>query len=312
MTEKRMAPTGILGFPTAPYNENGNIDEQALEANIQFLIDSGLSSIFIACGSGEFHALNKAEYQTMIEVAVAVANHKVPVYSGVGGSISEAVELVTLSEDLGVDGYLILPPYLIEGEQEGLYNYYKTIIQSTELNAILYQRDNAVLQLPTLQRLLDEFPQIVGVKDGQGNMELNLEFTQTIGNRVEWLNGMPFAEITMPAYKGIGFKSYSSAISNYLPHISRMYFEALMEGKDDIANEIYRDVLLPINHIRKQRKGYAVSLIKAGMEIMGFPVQNTVRPPCVPVEKEHYEQLKKIIENTLAKYPIQNKAVSNS
>lgn len=312
MTENRKAPTGILGFPTAPYNENGNIDEQALAANIQFLIDSGLSSIFIACGSGEFHALNKAEYQTMIEVAVAVTNQKVPVYSGVGGSISEAVELVTLSEDLGVDGYLILPPYLIEGEQEGLYNYYKKILSSSQLNAILYQRDNAVLQLPILQRLLEEFPQIVGIKDGQGNMELNLELTQTIGNRVEWLNGMPFAEITMPAYKGIGFNSYSSAISNYLPHISRLYFEALLEGKDNIANEIYRDVLLPINHIRKQRKGYAVSLIKAGMEIMGFQVKNTVRPPCVPVEEEHYQQLKKIIENTLEKYPIQNNAVSSS
>ncbi|HZH62721.1 MAG TPA: 5-dehydro-4-deoxyglucarate dehydratase [Metabacillus sp.] len=312
MTVKRIAPTGILGFPTAPYDQKGNIDEQALAANIKFLIDSGLSSIFIACGSGEFHALNKAEYQTMIEVAVAVSNQQIPVYSGIGGSIAEAVELVNLSEDLGVDGYLILPPYLIEGEQEGLYNYYKTILNSSDLNAILYQRDNAVLQLPTLKRLLDEFPQIVGVKDGHGNMELNLELTQTIGNRVEWLNGMPFAEITMPAYKGIGFNSYSSAISNYLPHISKYYFDALMEGNDQLANEIYVNVLLPINHIRKQRKGYAVSLIKAGMKIVGLPVENTVRPPCVPVEQEHYEQLKNIIEKTLEKYPIQKKEVSKS
>lgn len=310
MAETKKAPTGILGFPTAPFNEQGNIDEQALAANIKFLIDSGLSSIFIACGSGEFNALNKAEYQTMLEVAVAVTNKKVPVYSGVGGSIAEAVELVRLSEDLGVDGYLILPPYLIEGEQEGLYNYYKTIVGSSDLNAILYQRDNAVLQLPTIKRLLDEYPQIVGIKDGHGNMELNLELTQTLGNRVEWLNGMPFAEITMPAYKGIGFNSYSSAMSNYLPHVSRLYFDALLEGNDQLANEIYLDVLLPINHIRKQRKGYAVSLIKAGMNIMGFPVENSVRPPCVPVEQEHYQQLKNIIEETLEKYPAQQREVS--
>ncbi|MGD6846915.1 5-dehydro-4-deoxyglucarate dehydratase [Rossellomorea aquimaris] len=306
MIKKRKAPTGILGFPTAPYNENGDIDERALAKNIEFLIKGGLSSIFIACGSGEFHALNKAEYQSMVEVAVSVVNGRVPVYSGVGGSIADSVDLVRLSENLGVDGYLILPPYLIEGEQEGLYNYYKTIIQKSSLPAILYQRDNAVLQLATLKRLIEELPQIVGVKDGYGNMELNLELTQTLGDKVEWLNGMPFAEITMPAYHSIGFNSYSSAMSNYIPHVSRLYYDSLKEGNEELVKEIYVNVLLPINQIRKARKGYAVSLIKAGMEIIGMPVANTVRPPCVPVEKEHYEQLKAIIENTLEKYPIKH------
>jgi 5-dehydro-4-deoxyglucarate dehydratase len=305
LVKKRKAPTGILGFPTAPYTENGEIDEKALAENIEFLIKEGLSSIFIACGSGEFHALNKAEYQTMVEVAVSVSNGRVPVYSGVGGNIADAIEQVRLSENLGVDGFLVLPPYLIEGEQEGLYNYYKTIIQKSSLPAILYQRDNAVLQLPSLQKLIEELPQIVGVKDGYGNMELNLELTQTIGDKVEWLNGMPFAEITMPAYHSIGFNSYSSAMSNYIPHVSKLYYDALKEGNEELVKEIYVNVLLPINQIRKSRKGYAVSLIKAGMEIVGLPVANTVRPPCVPVEKEHYTQLKTIIEKTLERYPVQ-------
>jgi 5-dehydro-4-deoxyglucarate dehydratase len=201
---------------------------------------------------------------------------------------------------------LILPPYLIDGEQGGLYNYYKTIIQKSSLPAILYQRDNAVLQLATLKRLIEELPQIVGVKDGYGNMELNLELTQTLGDKVEWLNGMPFAEITMPAYHSIGFNSYSSAMSNYIPHVSRLYYDSLKEGNEELVKEIYVNVLLPINQIRKARKGYAVSLIKAGMEIIGMPVANTVRPPCVPVEKEHYEQLKTIIEKTLEKYPVKH------
>lgn len=311
MTTERKSPTGILGFPTAPFKENGSIDEKALAENIEYLIKEGLSSIFIACGSGEFHALSKAEYQTMVKTAVSVASGKVPVYTGVGGNIAYAVELVRLSEDLGADGYLILPPYLIEGEQEGLYNYYKTIVKNSNLNAILYNRDNAIVQLETLQRLVEEFPQIVALKDGHGNMELNLEMTQTIGNRLEWLNGMPFAEITMPAYTRIGFNSYSSAMSNYMPHISKLYFDALLEGNEQLVKEIYVDVLLPINRIRKARKGYAVSLIKAGMEIQGFSVANTVRPPCVPVEREHYEQLKSIITLALKNYPVKCKETSN-
>jgi 5-dehydro-4-deoxyglucarate dehydratase len=310
MTMERTAPTGILGFPTAPYKENGQIDEKALAENIDFLIREGLSSIFIACGSGEFHALSKSEYQTMVEIAVSVTAGRVPVYTGVGGNISHALEVLKLSEDLGADGYLILPPYLIEGEQEGLYHYYKSIVKNSDLNAILYNRDNAIVQLETLQRLVEEFPQIVALKDGLGNMELNLEMTQTIGDRLEWLNGMPFAEITMPAYTKIGFSSYSSAMSNYMPHLSKLYFDALLEGNMQLVKEIYVDVLLPINRIRKARKGYAVSLIKAGMEIQGFSVANTVRPPCIPVEKDHYDQLKSIIQFAVAKYQIPSKETS--
>ncbi|MCI4060113.1 dihydrodipicolinate synthase family protein, partial [Bacillus cereus] len=91
------------------------------------------------------------------------------------------------------------------------------------------------------------------------------------------------AEVTMPAYLPIGFHSYSSAISNYIPHISRMFYDALKNGDDELVKELYQHVILPINDIRKQRKGYAVSLIKAGMEIMGLNVRNTARPPVGPV-----------------------------
>ncbi|GAA0382689.1 5-dehydro-4-deoxyglucarate dehydratase [Bacillus horti] len=312
MTIVREAPKGILGFPTAPYDERGNIDENALGENIDFLIREGLTAIFIACGSGEFHAINNYEYQRMVEIAVSVTGGRVPVYTGVGGNITHAVEKVKLSEELGADGYLILPPYLIEGEQEGLYNYYKTIVESSSLNAILYQRDNAILQLPALERLVQEYPQIVGVKDGYGDMELNLEMIQSLGDRLEWLNGMPFAEITMPAYAGIGFSSYSSAISNYLPHLSRQYYQAILSGDHELVRRIYVDVFLPINRIRKSQKGYAISLIKAGMRIRGFNVANTVRPPVVPVSKEHYEDLEKIINLALEKYPLHQEESTHS
>ncbi|WP_299090639.1 5-dehydro-4-deoxyglucarate dehydratase [uncultured Metabacillus sp.] len=306
---ERKAPKGILGFPVAPLGENGRLDEKALERNIQFLIEEGLTAIFIACGSGEFHALSKGEYQSMVEVAVTTASGKVPVYTGVGGNITHAIEQVKLSEDLGADGYLTLPPYLIEGEQEGIYNYYKEILENSNLNAIVYQRDNAILELETLQRLLD-YPQVVGLKDGHGKMELVVEQTQTIGDRLQWINGMPFAEITMPTYIPLGFNTYSSAISNYLPHISRMYYKALTEGNHHLVRQLYVDVLLPINRIRKSRKGYAISLIKAGMEIVGLPVGNTVKPPVIPVKKEHYKMLEEIITSAIEKYPVENKKVN--
>jgi len=309
MNQERKSPTGISGFPVAPYQENGNIDEKALARNIEFLLEEGLESIFIACGSGEFNALSLKEYEAMVEVAVSVVDGKVPVYTGVGGNLSEAIEKAHLSAKYQADGYLILPPYLLDSEQDGLYEFYKTIVKSTNLNAIVYQRANAILQVEAMEKLI-EFPQVVGLKDGVGNMELNIELTQTIGNKIGWLNGMPMAEVTMPAYIPLGFNAYSSAISNYIPHISRMFYEALLDDNQEKVRDLYNDVILPINRIRRQRKGYAISLIKAGMEIVGLPVMNTVRPPAVRVEKEHYQQLERILEKTFNLYPTNKKVIA--
>ncbi|MBP1933682.1 5-dehydro-4-deoxyglucarate dehydratase [Ammoniphilus resinae] len=309
MSIVRKTPAGILGFPVAPMNSQGDLDIQALEKNIEFLIEEGLSSIFVGCGAGEFHALDQDEYKTMVETAISTAKGRVPVYTGVGGNIKSALAQAKVSEDLGAEGYLILPPYLIHPEQEGLYDYLSTIIGSTELNAIIYQRDNCVLTLETIQRLTD-YPQLAGVKDGLGNMDLNIEITQTIGDRLDYLNGMPLAEVTMPAYVNLGFKSYSSAISNYIPHISAIFYDALLNQKKELLNELYQHVILPINRIRKQRKGYAVALIKAGMEIIGLPVGTAVRPPVIPVEKDHYQQLEQIIKVAFDRFPKEKKTIN--
>lgn len=293
---------GILGFPIAPFDRNGDLDERALEENVRFLVRSGLDAIFVCAGSGEFQSLNASEYERMVEVTVAAVSGRVPVFAGTGGNIRHAVELAGIAAARGADGLLILPPYLIAPEQEGLYRYYRTIMEQSGLASILYQRDNAVFTPETVGRLC-ELPQTIGFKDGYGNMELVMELTRSLGSRLVWMNGMPFAEITMPAYCGAGFDTYSSALSNYLPHISRLFYEALMSRDTERMDELYRECLLPINRIRKLRKGYAVSLIKAGMDIVGLPVGATVRAPLIEVEKEHYVQLEKTIKRALDLFP---------
>ena len=301
-TSYRKAPRGIMGFPVSPMDSQGNLDLEGLGKNIEFLVEAGLSSVFVACGAGELHAVSNDEYRAIVKIAVEKTKGKIPLYTGVGGNIKHALEQAKISEELGADGYLIFPPYLIDPSQDGLYDYLSTIINSTELNAIVYNRGNCILEPETLQKLC-EYPQLVGFKDGIGNMELNAELTHLIGDRLEWINGMPLAEVTMAAYINIGFKSYSSAISNYIPHISSKYYDALLNGDYEVAHEIYENVILPIHRIRKKKKGYAVSLIKAGMQIVGLPVSTNVRPPITPVEEEHYKELEVIIKKALEKYP---------
>jgi 5-dehydro-4-deoxyglucarate dehydratase len=295
-------PSGILGFPIAPFAQNGKLDENAFAANLNFLLDAEVSSLFIACGSGEYQSLTRSEYQQMIEIALSITDKKVPVFSGVGGQLEQALDLAQLSQDLGVDGYLILPPYLVQGEQEGLYQYYKLIAESTNLQAIIYQRDSVVFQTETLKKLA-QIPQVVGFKDGRGIMEQITELKQEIGNELVWMNGLPFAEITQPIYHSLGFQSYSSAISNYIPHISKLFYHAIQQDDRKTITTLYQEVLLPINRVRKKRAGYAVSLIKSGMEIMGLPVGESVRAPLIPVEKEHYQELAAILTHTMDRFP---------
>ncbi len=293
---------GILGFPVTPLTPAGSLDEIGFEANIQFLLKNGLDAIFICAGSGEFQSLTVEEYGKMVSLAVQIVNHRVPVYAGVGGNVTLAIELARVAEKQGTNGLLLLPPYLITPEEEGLFRYYQSVLKATSLPAILYQRDNAIFSVKLLQRLC-ELPQVVGFKDGYGNMELNVEMIQSMGSRLVWMNGLPFAEVTMPAYSGIGFDAYSSAMSNYLPHVSRLFFQALRTHNQSLLQEIYQICLLPINQIRKKRRGYAVSLIKAGMQIRGLPVILSVRPPLVEVEKEHYDELQQVIDHVLQRFP---------
>lgn len=296
---------GIMGFPVTPFDDNENVNEKAFEANIQFLVDNGLDSIFVCAGSGEFQSLDIKEYERLVSTAVSVVAGKVPIFAGAGGNIREAVERARLAEKLGADGLLLLPPYLIIPEQEGLYHYYRTIAESTGMPVIIYQRDNAVFNLKTVEKLAD-LPNVIGFKDGLGNFELNVEFSQVIGDRLQWMNGMPLAELTMPAYKALGYHSYSSAISNYIPQVSRAFYDSLLSGDQERVQTIYREVILPIHRIRQLRKGYAVSLIKAGMDIIGLPVGLQVRTPLIKVEKEHYALLEAIIQRSLNIVPATN------
>jgi 5-dehydro-4-deoxyglucarate dehydratase len=156
--------------------------------------------------------------------------------------------------------------------------------------------------LKTVERLA-RIPQVVGFKDGHGNMELNAELIHTIGSRLTWMNGMPFAEVTMPSYYGLGYKSYSSAISNYIPHISRLFFQLLQDQEREQLNQLFLNAILPLNRIRSLRKGYAVSLIKAGMKVMGLPAGVGVRPPLVELEKEHYMELEHLLKRIHDLYP---------
>jgi 5-dehydro-4-deoxyglucarate dehydratase len=196
---------------------------------------------------------------------------------------------------------MVLPPYLLLAEQEGLYRHYHVIASMTRLGVILYQRDNAVFQAETVSRLA-EIPNVVGFKDGLGEMERLIRIRAAVGDRLLLLNGMPTAELSAQAFYGAGCRTYSSAVFNFVPEIARAFFTAIEAGDDAECLRLINGFYRPFAQLRDRVRGFAVALVKSGLLVTGRPC-GPVRPPLLDPNPQQLEELRAIIEEGLRLVP---------
>jgi 5-dehydro-4-deoxyglucarate dehydratase len=296
---------GVFAFPVTPFEEDGELREEALRAHVQWQAGTGVSAVFACAGTGEFFSLAPEEYGRAVGAVVEEVDGRLPVLAGTGYSTRLAIEFARQAEQAGADGLLALPPYLITPEQEGLYQHYRAIAEATPLGLVLYQRDNAIFSPETVRRLA-ELPNVVGFKDGHGNLELLRRIRLAVGDLLAWMNGMPTAEMTFPAYHAIGVEGYSSAIANFFPHVTLRFHRAVVERDRATADRILAEVVEPICRIRDRGKGYAVSYVKAAMNLLGRPDARgvgPVRPPLTDLRPEEMAALREVLEGIAAAYP---------
>lgn len=296
--ELRTRIQGLLSFPITPFTPNDKPDLLRYREHLRYMIEGGAGALFVCGGTGEFFSLDLEEYEALVGAAVEEANGRLPVVAGVGYGAALASRFAQVAEVAGADGLLVLPPYLLHAEQEGLYEHYRRIAGSTRLALILYQRDNAVFAPETVARLA-ELPQIVGFKDGHGDMERLLRIRAAVGDRLTMLNGMPTAELSVPAFQAVGVPCYSSAVYNFAPEIATAYYQAVERGDTEVAGHLLAEFYIPFARLRDRVRGYAVTLIKAGMKARGRPV-GLARPPLVNPTHQHELELNAIIERGLA------------
>lgn len=216
------------------------------------------------------------------------------IVSGCGYGTDMAVEIAQSVEKIGADGILLLPHYLIDAPQDGLYAHIKKICQSVDFGVMVYNRDNAVLQADTLARLCDDCPNLIGFKDGTGDIGLVRQITAKMGDRLMYLGGMPTAELFAEAYLGAGFTTYSSAVFNFVPGLANEFYAALRAGDRATCARILNDFFYPFMAIRNRSKGYAVSAIKAGVRLQGFAAGG-VRPPLKDLTPEEEDMMAALI-----------------
>ncbi|MCX4551839.1 5-dehydro-4-deoxyglucarate dehydratase [Streptomyces sp. NBC_01387] len=289
---------GLLFFPVTAYGEDGAVDLDAFRAHVRSGIDAGAAAVFACCGTGEFHALGPEEFGAVVAAAVEAAAGRVPVIAGAGYGTALAVRFAKIAEEAGADGLLAMPPYLVLAGQEGLLRHYSALAAATSLDIIVYQRDNAVFTPETVVALA-QVDGIIGLKDGHGDLDLMQRIISAVrsdlpGRDFLYFNGLPTAELTALAYRAIGVTLYSSAVFCFAPDIALTFYRALRGGDDATANRLLDAFYRPLVELRNQGRGYAVSLIKAGVRLGGLDV-GEVRPPLGEPTAEHLEQLTAIV-----------------
>ena len=285
---------GLLSFPVTHFTPNLDFDEAPYRKHISWLLDHHPAGLFAAGGTGEFFSLTLSEFSSVVRAAAHETAGRVPVLAGCGYGTAMAKEFAKAAEDAGADGILLLPPYLLNSEPAGLAAHAEAVCASTKLGVIFYNRDNAIIDDTTLERLCDRCPNLIGFKDGVGDIELMTRIYARMGDRLTYIGGLPTAETFALPYLEMGVTTYSSAIFNFLPNFAQQFYAAVRRRDHAKVYADLRDFVLPYIAIRNRRKGYAVSIVKAGMTAIERPA-GPVRSPLIDLAQSELEDLKKLI-----------------
>lgn len=287
-------PRGLLSFPVTHFNDDLSFDRHAYARHIERMAGHPVAGLFAAGGTGEFFSLTPAEVITVVGAAVQAAPAGVPILAPAGRDTGTAVELAREAEEAGADGILLFPPYLTESEPDGLAAHVRQVCRATSLGVIIYNRGNARYTAGTVERLAADCPNLIGVKDGIGDLEQLTQIYARLRDRLIYVGGLPTAEVFALPYKQLGLSTYSSAIFNFVPRFALDFFAAVRDDDHETVYRMLSDFVLPYVDLRNRGKGYAVSIVKAGLRAVGQPA-GPVRPPLSDLKDHEFAELDSLI-----------------
>ncbi|MES2945078.1 MAG: 5-dehydro-4-deoxyglucarate dehydratase [Pseudomonadota bacterium] len=292
---KTIMSQGLLSFPVTDFDDQENFNAKAYAERLEWLAPYGASALFAAGGTGEFFSLTGDEYPGIIKTAVETCRGKVPIIAGAGGPTRFAIACAQEAERQGAHGVLLLPHYLMEAGQEGLINHVEQVCKSVKFGVIIYNRNVCRLTPESLAILADRCPNLIGFKDGIGDIELMSSIYMKMGERFAYLGGLPTAEVYAAAYKALGTPVYSSAVFNFIPKTAMDFYHAV--ANDDLATQhrLLREFFMPYLDIRNKNRGYGVSIIKAGATLVGHGA-GPVRAPLTDLKPEEMAALDALIK----------------
>ncbi len=264
-----------------PFRADASVDEIALAKLVEWQIDQGIHFL-VPCGTtGESVSLGPEEYRTVVRTTVEVASGRVPVIAGAGGnSTAKVIALVRELEALHVDGILSVSPYYNKPTQEGIYQHFREIAQSTNLPIIFYNVPSRTSSniLPDTQLRLAEISNIIGVKEASGDISQMGEVCTRSPEGFRVFSGDDSVTLPLIALGGCGVISVAS---NEAPALMSQLTSACLDGKWDEARELNRKLypLMQVNFIES-----SPIPVKAALAMMG-KIEEVYRLPLVKISE---------------------------
>jgi 5-dehydro-4-deoxyglucarate dehydratase len=291
---KQVLSSGLLSFPITDFDAEGNFRPSTYAERLEWLAPYGATALFAAGGTGEFFSLTHEEYSDVIRTAVDTCAGKVPILAGAGGPTRAAIKFAQEAERLGAKGVLLLPHYLTEASQDGLVAHVEAVCKSIKIGVVVYNRAQCRLTPDSLAKLADRCPNLIGFKDGLGDIELMMQIWRRMGDRFSYLGGLPTAEVYAAAYKALGTPVYSSAVFNFMPQLAMDFYHAVASDNHAEQNRMLDEFFLPYLDIRNRKAGYSVSIVKAGARLVGHD-GGPVRAPLTDLTEEEHAMLDALI-----------------
>ncbi|KUF11536.1 5-dehydro-4-deoxyglucarate dehydratase [Pseudoponticoccus marisrubri] len=286
--------SGLLSFPVTPFDAEDRFNAAAFSAHLEWLSQTPVAGLIVAGGTGELFSLTPDEVVAVVRTAKS-AQPNDPIIAGCGYGTRMAIDMAQGIEAAGGDGILLLPHYLIGAPQAGIEAHIRRVCQSTRMGVIVYNRGQSVVTAETLSRLAEDCPNLIGFKDGTGDIDTVKRITVQNGDRLAYIGGMPTHELFAQAFRGAGVDTYSSAVFNFVPKTALKFHAAFVAGDDATCEQMLRDFYYPFARIRDRGTGYAVSAIKAGVNLRGFDT-GPVRTPLTDLTEEERGLMQELMQ----------------
>ncbi len=270
-------PYGIIPPVITPLNDDGTVNYEMLKLLVNHLIEEGVHGLFPLGTTGEFYAFDDETYKKIIITVKEAALGRVPIYAGCNHITTRGViKQVKICEEIGVDCVSILTPMFVSQTQDELYEYYKTIAESTDLPIIMYNnkpKTNVTIEPKTVARLA-QIENIIGVKDSTGDMTNTAEYIRLTRDNPNFTVLMG-RDTLIYAALCYGAGGAISSCSNVAPRIAADIYDKYMAG--DLEGALDAQFKLSPLRIATNLATFP-AIIKEGLIQQGYNVGKCLAP----------------------------------
>lgn len=259
--------TGCGTALVTPFRAGHSVDEKTLRALVNRQIENGIDFLCPCGTTGESPTLTHEEHVRVVAITVEEARGRVPVLAGAGGyDTQKVVELIGVLSAIGVDGILSVTPYYNKPTQEGLYQHYRLIAESTSLPIILYsvQSRTAVNIEPATVVRLAEIENIVGVKEASGSISQVASILARVPEDFLVLSGDDAIGLPLIA---LGGRGVISVVANEIPAEFTALTHAALDGDFIKARALQRKYqgLMEVNFIETSPGPVKFAMARMGL-----------------------------------------------